>query len=182
MMTQNPMNQHLIWRKPPEHVLDPLMVEHLPSNPPAVGDASLQHWINRVRWHADRAILAGQAATKAQDIAEEAAKKVIQMADGVLPDAVNMSAHTARFKTGGDEAAREEGVSAMKSDQEMSRQASQDLPSAEAQRRAANRADMDTMPVQRGLSELTALASWGNLKPQDRLKRRCGRFLGTAEL
>ena len=30
--------------------------------------------------------------------------------------------------------------------QEMSRQASQDLPSAEAQRRAANRADMDTMP------------------------------------
>eukprot|EP00435_Cladocopium_sp_Y103_P021667 s1014_g5.t1 len=90
----------LVWRRPPAHLLDPLMVEHMPQHPPAVGDEALQHWINRVRWHSDRAVLAGRAAAKAEALAEEVAKKVIQMAGGVLPDQLNLAAHRAQLTEG----------------------------------------------------------------------------------
>ncbi|CAK9042836.1 unnamed protein product [Durusdinium trenchii] len=137
--------EQLLWRRPP-HVLDPLMVEHVPATAPSVGDAALQHWINRVRWHADRAMLAGKAAQKAQDIAEDAAKKAIEMAGGVLPDRVNLAAHDARFRSGGDAAAKEMGQEDLQ--KEASQEAHAGLPDPHAEQLAANEADAATRPVQ----------------------------------
>ncbi|CAL1159293.1 unnamed protein product [Cladocopium goreaui] len=127
----------LVWRRPP-HLLDPLMVEHMPQHPPTVGDEALQHWINRVRWHSDRAVLAGRAAAKAEALAEEVSKKVIQMVGGVLPDHLNLAAHRAQL-TEGDGA------------KDLSTPGSQDSYStntSETDQQAANKAEAMTQPVQ----------------------------------
>eukprot|EP00439_Symbiodinium_sp_Y106_P019789 s1792_g2.t1 len=137
---------------------DPLMVEHVPTRPPAVGDEALQHWIDRVRWHADRAVVAGLEADKAQDIAEEASRKAIEMAQGYLPDTANLHSHEARFRSGGEGEFRRESAEDAREAQAMNQSAkAAGVPSQRAQMRAEDKAAASAQPVQSSVSMPTSM-------------------------
>eukprot|EP00434_Breviolum_minutum_P015501 symbB.v1.2.013654.t1/scaffold966.1/size148232/7 len=142
----------------------------MPATAPAVGDEALQHWINRVRWHSDRAVLAGRVAMKAQDVAEEAAKKVVQMAGGILPDQLNLAAHQAQLRT--VDADKESANANSISQDAMS---NGPPPLTPEEQRAANQASASTPPMQRSMGLVGCVAI--GLQAKDARKKSHQSFL-----